>query len=257
MAKKHCQEEGCANQVYTAGKCRKHGDRPTCSSEGCTTKARTYGVCSRHGAPKPLCGVEGCSKVDKRNGFCIRHAREQDENLQLVMEYERLQEEIENVKAQAASERKRLLEEIEGVKAQASSLEREALKIKGILNALHRCHKCNHLFEYLEDCEEHSRDCNHLCCEFCGRSFPKDPTFREHLLHLVFEHHHHEVSASVVCRLSECPFCDLDFEPESEEDFWTCSTHLKECPKRCRTCSITFQGLQERKSHPCIQAIEF
>eukprot|EP00984_Skeletonema_dohrnii_P004324 scaffold1532_cov111-Skeletonema_dohrnii-CCMP3373.AAC.4 len=46
-----CSAEGCSNQVYTGGVCKRHGaEVKLCISEGCTNHAKKGGVCRRHGA---------------------------------------------------------------------------------------------------------------------------------------------------------------------------------------------------------------
>jgi len=44
-----------------------------CMSDGCTNQAYNGGVCRRHGAKVKLCAYDGCERQAKKGGVCFRH----------------------------------------------------------------------------------------------------------------------------------------------------------------------------------------
>ena len=69
--RKPCSEEGCKNQSYSGGLCKRHGAKAKqCSHEGCTSTAQKGGVCRKHGK---LCSREGCTNQVLQGGLCWRH----------------------------------------------------------------------------------------------------------------------------------------------------------------------------------------
>lgn len=102
--RKKCSADGCKNQAYIGGVCKRHRlNKPTgnekkrkevddaaandnengppkkkqwrkeCKAEGCTKRAQNGGVCVEHGARVKRCSAEGCTNQAINGGVCQRH----------------------------------------------------------------------------------------------------------------------------------------------------------------------------------------
>lgn len=76
-AKKHgvktkCAIEGCVNNEYKDGVCRRHGTK--CEIEGCDKAIVKGNRCGKHREVKAKCIIRGCPKLSIKQNKCREHA---------------------------------------------------------------------------------------------------------------------------------------------------------------------------------------